>query len=211
MLLLSARTIYPTRGTPPQLSRFARMSIKRILPVIFLSSVAITLAACATLQRGPVGNSAVPEPAKAVDLNRYAGLWYEIGRYENGFERDCEGVTARYTVRDDGLVGVQNTCRQGGVAGEERTAEGKAKVVENSGNAKLKVSFFGPFYFGDYWVLDRAEDYSWSIVGEPSGRYLWLLSRTAEPSAEVRAVIMNRTRELGYDLSLLRPVEQPPA
>ena len=188
-----------------------RMSIKRILPLVLLSGVAIALTACATLQRGPVGNSAVPEPSKTVDLNRYAGLWYEIGRYENGFERGCEGVTARYTVRDDGLVGVLNSCRQGGVAGEERTVEGKAKVVENSGNAKLKVSFFGPFYVGDYWVLDRAEDYSWSIVGEPSGRYLWLLSRTPQPSAEVRETIMNRVRELGYDVSLVRPVEQPPA
>jgi apolipoprotein D and lipocalin family protein len=184
---------------------------KRLIPLILISGVAIALTACATLQRGPVGNPAVPQPVKTVDLNRYAGLWYEIGRYENGFERDCEGVTARYTVRDDGLVGVQNTCRQGDVAGEEKIVEGTAKVVADSGNAKLKVSFFGPFYVGDYWVLDRADDYSWSIVGEPSGRYLWLLSRTAQPSAEARATIMNRVRELGYDVAMVRPVEQPPA
>lgn len=198
-------------GTPRHLSRFAGMSMKRILPLVLLSGAAIALTACATLQRGPVGNPAVPQPAKSVDLNRYAGLWYEIGRYENGFERGCEGVTARYSVRDDGLVDVQNTCRQGDVAGEERTVDGKAKIVEGSGNAKLKVSFFGPFYVGDYWVLDHAEDYSWSIVGEPSGRYLWLLSRTAQPSAEVRETIINRVREFGYDVSLVRTVAQPPA
>ncbi len=185
--------------------------MKRILPLTLLAGAVIALGACATLQRGPVGNAAVPQPARAVDLNRYAGLWYEIGRYENGFERGCEGVTARYTVRDDGLVGVLNTCRQGGLDGEARTAEGRAKVVEGSGNAKLKVSFFGPFYFGDYWVLDHAEDYAWSIVGEPSGRYLWILSREAQPSAPVREAIMARVAALGYDLSLVRPVQQPPA
>lgn len=187
------------------------MSSKRLLPLLLLSGAALALTACATFQRGPVGNAAVPEPAKAVDLNRYAGLWYEIGRYENGFERGCEGVTARYTVRDDGLVGVVNTCRQGDAAGEERSVEGRGKVVEASGNAKLKLSFFGPFYVGDYWVLDRAEDYSWSIVGEPSGRYLWLLSRTPRPSDGVRQTILNRVRDLGYDLALIRPVDQPPA
>jgi len=69
--------------------------------------------------------------------------------------------------------------------GEVRSAETKAKVVEGCGNAKLKMSFFGPFYFGDYWVLDHAGDYSWSIVGEPSGRNLWLLSRSAQPTTEV--------------------------
>jgi apolipoprotein D and lipocalin family protein len=55
-------------------------------------------------------------------------------------------------------------------AGKTTTANGKAKIVAGSANAKLKVSFFGPFY-GDYWVLDRVEDYGWAIVGEPSGRY----------------------------------------
>ena len=183
------------------------MSIKRILPIALLVGAAVALTACATFQRGPVGNSSVPEPAQAIDLTRYAGLWYEIARYENSFERDCEGVTARYTVRDDGLVGILNSCRQGSLTGEVKTSEGKAKIVEDSGNAKLKVSFFGPFYVGDYWVLDRADDYSWSIVGEPSGRYLWLLTRTAQPSAEVRQTMMNRTRELGYDLSLVRETQ----
>lgn len=167
------------------------------------------MTACATLQRGPVGNTTVPLPAKQVDLTRYAGRWYEIGRYEAGFQRDCEGVTATYALRDDGLVEVINTCRQGSLAGDERSVEGKARVVEGSGDARLKVSFFGPFYIGDYWVLDRADDYSWSIVGEPSGRYLWLLSRSPRPSPQVRETIMSRASALGYDLSILRPTQQP--
>lgn len=183
------------------------MPLRRpLLPALMIgAALALPLSACATLQRGPVGNAAVPQPAKPVDLSRYAGLWYEIGRYENGFERNCEGVTARYTVRDDGLVGVLNTCRQGGVDGPEKTIQGKAKIVEGSADAKLKVSFFGPFYVGDYWVLDHADDYSWSIVGEPSGRYLWLLSRTAQPSAAIQEAFTARTRALGYDLNLIRP------
>lgn len=81
------------------------MKIARTASIALIVGAALALGACATLQRGPVGNAAVPQPAKPVDLNRYAGLWYEIGRYENGFERGCEGVTAQYTVRDDGLVG----------------------------------------------------------------------------------------------------------
>ena len=176
-----------------------------------IAACALMLGACATLQSGPVGNPAVPQPARSVDLNAYLGRWYEIGRYEAGFQRDCEAVTAEYTLRDDGLIGVVNTCRQGGLDGETRTVEGKAKVVEGSGDARLRVSFFGPFYFGHYWILDHAEDYSWSIVGEGSGRYLWLLSRTPQPSDQVREQIMNRARELGYDLSILRPTQQPPA
>lgn len=179
------------------------MSLRSFVYVALVAAV-LGLGGCAALSRGPVGNTAVPQPARPVDLNRYLGLWYEIGRYENGFERDCEAVTARYALRDDGLVSVVNTCRQGAIDGPEKVAEGRARLVPDSANARLKVSFFGSFYLGDYWVLDHADDYSWSIVGEPSGRYLWLLSRTATPSPTVRRQILDRTRALGYDLSLIR-------
>lgn len=168
--------------------------------VLSLAAVAVTAKVATAM---PVGNPNVPEPAKTVDLKSYLGKWYELGRYENRFEKGCDGVTAEYSLAEDGQVNVLNTCgRRDGEAG--KTSKGKAKVVPDSGNAKLKVSFFGPFYFGDYWVLDHADDYSWSIVGEPSGKYLWLLSRTATPSAEVRERIVHRAHELGYDTKLIR-------
>lgn len=181
------------------------MTFRRpLIPLALAAATALTLGGCVVMRRGRVGNRSVPEPAKAVDLNRYVGLWYEIGRYENAFERGCEAVTAEYRARDNGTVQVINTCRTGSPNGPTKIAEGRAKVAAGSSNAKLKVSFFGPFFFGDYWVLDHDSDYAWSIVGEPSGRYLWLLSRTAEPSAATREVIETRVRELGYDTSLIR-------
>ncbi len=88
----------------------------------------------------------MPQPAKAVDLDRYVGRWYEFARYENRFERGCDGVTADYAKREDGLVGVRNTCREDGPSGRARSSDGRAKIVANSGDAKLKVSFFGPFF-----------------------------------------------------------------
>ena len=160
----------------------------------------IMLASC---YGGPVGNASVPQPAKAVDLTQYVGRWYEIARYENGFEKGCEAVTAEYTARDDGLIGILNTCRKGAVDGEVSTADGKAKIVKGSNNTKLKVSFFGPFYVGDYWVLDRADDYSWSIVGEPSGRYLWILSRKAVLSDKQVSMLTAKVKAMGYDTSLI--------
>ena len=125
----------------------------------------------ATLTAGPVGNRAVPQPARSVDLQRYVGLWYELARYENRFERNCEAVTAEYRALPDGTIEVVNSGHKGAIGGPLKVAKGRAKLVPGSQDAKLKVSFFGPF-FGDYSVLDHADDYSWSIVGEPSGRYL---------------------------------------
>jgi apolipoprotein D and lipocalin family protein len=182
------------------------IKIVRTLALTVLGAVA--LSACSTLQKGPVGNAAVPQPAKPVEVERYLGRWYEMARYEAGFQKDCEAVTADYSLAAPGEIKVINSCRKGAVDGEAKQATGKAKIVEGSNNAKLRVSFFGPFY-GDYWVLDRAEDYSWAIVGEPSGRYLWLLNRTASPGAAAKQAMSNRAAELGYNIQQLRWTKQP--
>lgn len=173
-----------------------------------LAAVAIALSACAG---GPVGNDAVPEPAKPVDLTRYQGLWYEYARYENRFERDCEAVTAQYAPADNGTVAVKNTCREGAVNGPIKVSEGKAKPAGDPLGAKLKVSFFGPPLMTNYWVLDRADDYSWAIVGEGSGRFLWILTREPRPPKALGNQLVARARSLGYDTDMLRFTKQPPA
>ncbi len=180
----------------------------RMKNIAYLAIACLALSACSTLEKGPVGNSAVPQPAKAVELQRYLGKWYELARYEAGFQKGCEAVTAEYSLTAPDRIRVVNSCRQDSVDGKLRDAVGKAKIVDGSNNAKLRVSFFGPFY-GDYWVLDRADDYSWAIVGEPSGRYLWLLHRQPSPGATATDALVKRIRELGYDTALLRWTKQP--
>lgn len=173
------------------------------------AAIAVALAGCAT---PPVNRDATAPltTAGSVEVDRYLGLWYEIARLPNGFEKACEGVTAEYSRRPDGLLRVRNTCRVGAPDGRAKVAEGRARIVDSGTNAKLKVSFFGPFW-GDYWILWRAEDYSVSLVGEPSGRYLWILSRTPTLTPDVRADALRRLEALGYDVSKLYYPAQPPA
>src|SRR5206468_5129636 len=166
--------------------------------VVAIGALGFTLTR--SLDRHPVGNRNVPEPSKPVELGRYLGRWYEIARYEQRFERGCTAATADYSLRDDGNIDVVNRCLKPG--GKRSEARGIAKVVDRRSNAKLKVSFFRPFY-GDYWILDHADDYSWSIVGEPSGRYLWILSREANPGSDEVGQLVNRVAALGYDTSML--------
>ena len=160
-----------------------------------------SLAACAA---PPVNRDAsVPlETVDQVDLGRCLGRWYEIARFTNRFEENCEGVTADYAMRGDGLISVINTCRVGAPGGKEKAAKGRARVVDAATNAKLEVSFFGPFW-GDYWVIGLADDYSLSLVGEPEGRYLWILSRTPEISDEVRERALSDLQAMGYDTDVL--------
>lgn len=171
------------------------------------AGAALCVSACFTPPPDNLAGDEPPPVVEEVDLDRYLGRWFEIARYDMAFERGCDGVTANYARRDDGLIRVVNTCRKGGLDGEAEVAEGRARVVEGSNGAKLKVSFFGPFW-GDYWVLELDEDYDWSVVGGPEGRYLWILSRTPQMDQAVLDARLARLKQLGYDTGELLFPEQ---
>lgn len=137
-----------------------------------------------------------------VDLGRYVGTWYEIANFPQRFQRGCTASTATYTLRGDGQIDVVNRCRKGTTDGPEKVAQGRARVVDPSSNAKLEVSFFGPFW-GDYWIVDLGADYEFAVVGHPSRDYLWILSRTQTMEAEVYDAIVGRLAAQGYETSRL--------
>ena len=172
--------------------------------MLLLSSICALAAGC-----GAFNDYAPLEVAQDVEVERYMGLWYEIARYSNFFQGDdCAATTAEYTLRDDGRVTVVNRCLEGGLDGPEDVIEGVARVVDEETNAKLKVRFFGPFE-GDYWIIDLDPDYEWAVVGEPSRRYLWILSRTPTMDEDTYADIISRLPDKLYDPEQLIETLQP--
>lgn len=99
---------------------------------------------------------------------------------------------------DDGRVRVINRCNKGALDGPEESIEGVARVADAETNAKLKVQFFWPFE-GDYWIIGLDPDYQWAVVGEPTRRFLWILSRTPTMSDALYAEITADLPALDYD------------
>ena len=163
----------------------------------------LLLGLCTMASAQHVNNSTIT----TLDLNRYLGKWYEIARYDHAFERDLVGTTAEYSLRKDGKIKVLNSGYLGTLDGTYRESIGKAKLSSNGEPGQLRVSFFGPFY-GDYYILDLAPDYSYSVVGSSSPKYLWILSRTPELSSEAQSRILNNLQKRGYDTTKLIWVEQ---
>lgn len=135
-----------------------------------IALAAMFLFGCKTMDKTPtaVGN---------VELNKYAGIWYDIASFPMRFQKGCHCTSAEYTLMPDGYVKVLNKCRKGSYQGDWTSITGKAFVVEGSNNTKLKVQFFWPFK-GDYWIVKLDEDYQWAVVSSPKKDYLWILSRT---------------------------------
>ncbi len=142
-----------------------------------------------------------------VDLDRYLGTWFEVASFPLWFQAGCTATTATYALRADGEIDVLNRCRKDTVDGDESLAHGRARVVDASTNAKLQVSFFGPFW-GDYWIIDL-DDAAYAVVGNPSRDALWILSRTRVMSPDVYSAILVRLQQQHYDVTRLITTVQP--
>jgi len=169
----------------------------RWLAGVLAGIAAITLPATVSAEKQPP-----PETVAFVDLDRYAGDWYEIASIPNRFQKHCRGnTTASYRPIKEQRIEVVNRCLD--KDGSLDTAQGIARVVDTVSNARLKVSFVSLFgwhlFWGDYWVLELAPDYSYAIVGTPNFRYGWILSRTPTLPADIRDDLDERLRAVGYD------------
>jgi len=150
----------------------------------------------------------LPEGAVAVkpfDLDRYLGTWYEIARFDYRFERNLNNTTATYSRNDDGSVKVVNRGFNY-VKGVWKEAQGRAKFVGEPTEARLKVSFFGPFY-GGYNVVALDPDYTYALIAGSSLDYMWILARTKTIPDEVKEEYVRIAREIGFDTDELIWVE----
>jgi len=134
-----------------------------------------------------------------VDLKRYLGKWYEIAHLPAGFQKNCEQTTATYFLLNDDSISVLNECTRNG---KYTKAKGKAKVVDKTTNAKLKVTFFWPFY-GDYWIIKLGEAYDYAVVGTPNRKYLWILNRTPQMDNALLSQIIEFVKSNGFDVENL--------
>ena len=137
-----------------------------------------------------------------VDLQRYLGTWYELAAFPQRFQKGCTGTNATYSLRDDGKLDVLNRCHLETLDGKEKVANGRARVVDTQSNAKLEVSFFGPFW-GEYWIIQLDPEYRYAVVGHPSRDYLWILSRTPTVDDAVYESIITKLKADGYPLDRL--------
>jgi apolipoprotein D and lipocalin family protein len=131
-----------------------------------------------------------------VDLNRYTGTWYEIARLPNSFEKGLQNISATYSIRDDGKINVLNKGQKIS-GGEWNVASGIARIPDKSVPAKLKVSFFWPFS-GKYWILYLDENYQYVLVGEPSRKYMWILSRNPHMDKDAFDKLLQIEKEKGF-------------
>ncbi len=167
--------------------------------ITILSTLVLAGCSSGALQYGALST------VQSVDIKQYAGKWHEIARLDQRFQRGCVATTAEYSIRDDGDVRVINTCTKNG---KIKQASGRAWVVDETSNAKLKVQFplnsiKLPFLSGDYWIIALDEDYQYAMVGEESRGSLWILGRDAQMPADTLSMLVDKARNAGFPVDEL--------
>lgn len=163
-----------------------------------ITTLALALLAGITVPASAKASDLPPlRTVERVDLSRYLGRWHEIARLPNSFQKKCHKSQADYSLRDDGDITVLNSCTDK-QDGSLRQSKGRAWVVDTTTNARLKVSFFWPFR-GDYWIIELGNNYDYAVVGTPSRKYFWILSRTPSMSNATYEGIIQRAKQQGFD------------
>lgn len=172
----------------------------RFAPILLIALVASAAAAFAPT---------APEPRRPVDPNRYLGRWYEVARAPNRIQDRCDAPTADWSRGQDGVFHVVQTCHIGSPAGPLKTWRGSGRIISPT-NAKIRIGYFGGLVQQDYWLIDRADDYSWFIMSTPNPKWAWIFSRSPTLSPGERTALITRARDLGYDVARFIVDDQPP-
>lgn len=163
------------------------------------------------IMMGCAGNSKLdkcPETVDQVDLQKYAGKWYEIARFDHSFERGMVGVTATYTILPNGEIEVLNEGYQNSFHGKLKSVKGKARIPDLSKPGRLKVSFFW-FFESDYLILELDQkEYQYVLISGSSKNYLWILSRTPQMNKEVYDMLVEKAKLKAFPVEKILLVPQ---
>lgn len=177
------------------------------------AGTALALSSC-IFSMATQADTVAPQAVDKVDIQRYAGQWYEIAHLPMYFQRKCvANTTAQYSVNPDQTLSVLNSCST--TEGGKISSEGVA-YSQNEGNSKLKVSFLPkglrwlPFTKGHYWVLRIDPEYKVALVGGPSDKYLWILSRDTQIDDRTYQSYLETAKKYGYDVEKLIKTPQQP-
>ena len=206
-----SRAVYGADPAAPQPAPSARlgtskgcMTTRAAISSLFLAVLCITGRADerATHAQVPAGDV---RPVADLDVERYMGRWYELGRTRTDSRKNAPATWWCTTSPDPTAASTSPTPAGQRQARSKRWGSRDAPTPPGPASV-LEVRFAPAFLsflpvWGDYWVLDLDRDYRTAVVGTPNREYLWILSRTPHADAATYARLVESARSQGYDVT----------
>ena len=178
---------------------------RKIYYFVVLILISLLISSCAIIGSPVLDNI---QTVDQVDLERYAGVWYEISSLPTWFANDLVCVTATYTLQEDGKIEVLNQGFQSTPDGKLDSITGTAWVPNPDEPGQLKVSFFSLFSSQYNIIALDEENYSYAMVTGRNYNFLWILSRTPQMEPAIYDMLIQQAEDWGYDVTSIEVTPQ---
>jgi len=152
-----------------------------------------------------------PPPLKKValvDINKFMGRWYVIANIPTFIEEGAHNAVETYTWNEkENWIDVLFEFNQDSFEGKKKKLPQKAFIFDKQTNSEWRIQMFWPIKF-PYYIIDLAEDYSYTVIGLPSRKYLWIMARNPTLDEKTYEEIITRVKKLDYDITLIKKVPQ---
>lgn len=137
---------------------------------------------------------------QSVDIQKFMGQWYVIAGRFTPFEVDVYNAIETYTWNSqENRIDIDFTYNKGSLTGPVKKIPQKGWIYNKNTNSHWKVSPFWPLKL-DYLILAVAEDYSWTVVGVPNQKYVWIMAKDAKISKDTVGQIMQKMKDEKYNM-----------
>jgi apolipoprotein D and lipocalin family protein len=143
-----------------------------------------------------------------VELNQFMGKWYVLAGRLTSFETGAHNAVETYTWNEGKKrIDIDFTYNKNSFTGPIKSIPQKGWVKNETTNSYWEVSPFWPLYF-DYLIIDLAKDYSWTAIGVPNQKYLWIMARDWKNADKVVEEALKSLKEKGYNIDQVKIVPQ---
>ncbi len=142
-----------------------------------------------------------------VDIEKFMGKWFVVGVIPTFAEKDAVNAVETYELNKKGNIDITFTHYKKSPDGKFKDNHPKGFIYNKETNSEWRVQFIWPFKF-KYLVIDLADDYRYTVIGVPNRKFLWIMARDTQLSAEDNKVIREKLVEQGYDITKIVEVPQ---
>tara|TARA_B100000427_G_C15510352_1_gene595877 strand:+ start:1218 stop:1754 length:537 start_codon:yes stop_codon:yes gene_type:complete len=153
-------------------------------------------------------NSIIPmETVPYVDIERFMGDWFVIANIPTFIEKDATNAIESYKLNQKGEIETIFTFYKNSPDGEKKVYKPKGFIYNSETNAEWRMQFIWPFKM-PFLIIDLADDYSHTVIGYPSRDYVWIMARNPVISEDIYIEIIEKLKNINYDISAIQKVPQ---
>ncbi|MBF9014329.1 MULTISPECIES: lipocalin family protein [unclassified Oceanispirochaeta] len=142
-----------------------------------------------------------------VDMEKFSGKWLVAALIPSPLEKNAQRGLETYTVKENGEIDIEYSYYKNNKPEKKKVMTQKGWIIDSSTNAHWKISPLWPLKF-NYYIIELADDYSYTVIGTDSMNYLWIMVRRDAFDGFDLEGIINSMTEKGYDRNKIKIMNQ---